>query len=122
MNYLKSSGATASRLGVLLNQLSLEKTVWSWGQRFYTTELYPYTSALYKKNYIRYPVQSKLTVTHDYEFTGDERLPTLSERLKGSLMISRLKKKKDFDRFFGYRIPRSGRFDAEKHRTHSRRV
>lgn len=87
MNYLKSSGGTASRLGVLLNQLSLEKTTaWSCGrqrQRFYTTELYPYTSALYKKNFIRYPVQSKLAVTHDYEFTGDERLPTLSERLKG---------------------------------------
>lgn len=51
--------------------------------RAYSTELFPYTSELYKKNYIKYPTQSKSAVTHDYVFHGDERLPTLEERLKG---------------------------------------
>lgn len=54
----------------------------------YTTELYPYTSALYKKNFKPHPVKSRQEITHDYVYTGDERLPTLSERLKGSFNSS----------------------------------
>lgn len=51
--------------------------------RTYTTELYPYTSDLYKKNFIKYTVQSRQAIMHDYVYSGDERLPTLAERLKG---------------------------------------
>ena len=47
-----------------------------------------YTKELYKKNFIKYPVQSKLAVQHDYVFTGDERLPSLEERLKGENLKS----------------------------------
>ena len=54
----------------------------------YTTELYPYTSALYKKNFKPHPVKSRQEITHDYVYTEDERLPTLSERLKGSFNSS----------------------------------
>lgn len=49
----------------------------------YTTQQFPYVEELYKKNYIKYPNQSKLAVTHDYVFHGEERLPSLAERLKG---------------------------------------
>lgn len=52
---------------------------------YYTTQQFPYVNELYRKNYIKYPTQSKLAVTHDYTFQGDERLPTLAERLKGTL-------------------------------------
>jgi hypothetical protein len=45
-------------------------------------ELHSYTEKLYQENYIKYPVQSKVAVTHDYVFHGDERLPTLEQRLK----------------------------------------
>lgn len=47
-----------------------------------TTEFYPYTSELYRKNYIKYPVQSRQAILHDYFFHDDERLPSLEERLK----------------------------------------
>ena len=52
-------------------------------QKSYTTEIFPYTSELYKKNYIKYKVQSKTAICHDYVYHGEERLPTLEERLKG---------------------------------------
>ena len=51
--------------------------------RGYTTDFFPYTNELYKKKYIQYPTLSKQGVQHDYKFTGDERLPTFDERLKG---------------------------------------
>lgn len=47
-----------------------------------TTEFFPYTTELYRKNYIKYPVQSRQAILHDYIFHGDERLPNLEERLK----------------------------------------
>lgn len=51
--------------------------------RGYTTDFFPYTNELYKKNYIKYPTQSKQAIIHDYNYSGDERLPTFEERLKG---------------------------------------
>jgi hypothetical protein len=45
------------------------------------SDLHAYTTELYKKNYIKYTVQSQQTITHDYVYTGDERLPTLEQRL-----------------------------------------
>jgi hypothetical protein len=59
------------------------------------TDLHSYTNELYKKNYIQYPVQSQLGVTHDYVFHGDERLPTLEERMKG--------KKRESEHYFGHK-------------------
>jgi hypothetical protein len=50
---------------------------------YYTTQAFPYVDELYRKNYMKYPTQSKLAVTHDYIFSGEERLPSLAERLKG---------------------------------------
>lgn len=44
---------------------------------------YPYTNELYKKNYIKYPVQSRSAILHDYVFHGSERLKTIEERMKG---------------------------------------
>lgn len=79
MNIIKSS--TGNSLKPLLDQLV--QHISAVPRRTYTTELYPYTTELYKKNYIRYQVQSKQGVIHDYLFTGDERLPRLTERLKG---------------------------------------
>ena len=58
--------------------------------RSYTTEQYPYIAEMYKKNYIKYPVQSKQGVQHDYKFTGDERLPTFADRLEGSHFNTKL--------------------------------
>ena len=43
---------------------------------------YPYTSELYKKNYIKYPVQSRSAISHDYVFHGPERLQSIEERMK----------------------------------------
>jgi hypothetical protein len=68
-------------LGALLIE-TLNKSV-----RNYSMNQLPYTTELYQKNYIKYKVQSKQGVTHDYVFHGDERLPTLEERLKGNLII-----------------------------------
>lgn len=54
-------------------------------QCYYSTQVnpaYPYTSELYKKNYIKYPVQSRSAICHDYVYHGNERLPSLEERLK----------------------------------------
>ncbi len=66
----------------------LLKNLWSTTSKsFYSSQVnseYPYTSELYKKNYIKYPVQSKSAICHDYVYHGDERLPTLEERLKGT--------------------------------------
>ena len=56
----------------------------------YTTDFFPYTNELYKKKYIKYPVQSRQAILHDYVFHGDERLPTLQERLKGYFCISNI--------------------------------
>ena len=50
---------------------------------YYTTQAFPYVDELYRKNYMKYPTQSKLAVTHDYIFSEEERLPSLAERLKG---------------------------------------
>ena len=53
--------------------------------QYYSTHLkpeYPYTSELYHKNYIKYPVQSRSAICHDYVYHGDERLKTLDERLE----------------------------------------
>lgn len=58
----------------------------------YSTELYPYTTKLYKKNFIKYESQSKQAVTHDYVFHADERLPSLEKRLNG-WYLKKLKKK-----------------------------
>jgi hypothetical protein len=55
--------------------------------RSYTTDLYPYTTELFKQNYIKYTKQAKINVTHDYVYTGDERLPTFSDRMKGTAHI-----------------------------------
>lgn len=49
---------------------------------YLSTEFYPYTTELYRKNYIKYPVQSRQAILHDYLYHGDERLPNLEERLK----------------------------------------
>ena len=57
--------------------------------RRYSTEFYPYISELYKKNYIKYPTQSRSAIQHDYVFDDKERLPTLKERLKGK-QVSRI--------------------------------
>jgi hypothetical protein len=51
----------------------------------YTVDAFPYTNELYKKNYIKYPVQSRQAICHDEIYANNERLPTLEERLKGSL-------------------------------------
>jgi hypothetical protein len=48
----------------------------------YNIDNLPYTSELYRKNYIKYPVQSKQAVTHDYVYHGKERLPSYEERMK----------------------------------------
>ena len=61
--------------------------LYSNGLRQYTTDFFPYTNELYKKKYIRYPVQSRMGIQHDYLYSGSERLPTLAERLKGSHLI-----------------------------------
>ncbi len=53
----------------------------------YTTDFFPYTNELYRKKYIKYPVQSRQAILHDYVFHGDERLPSLEERLKGYFHI-----------------------------------
>ncbi|CAF0747875.1 unnamed protein product [Brachionus calyciflorus] len=47
-----------------------------------STDPYPYTTELYKKNFIKYPTQSKQAILHDQLYIGDERLPSLEERLK----------------------------------------
>lgn len=49
---------------------------------YLSTELYPYTTELYRKNYIKYPAQSRQAILHDYLYHEDERLPSLEERLK----------------------------------------
>ncbi len=46
-------------------------------------EPFPYTSNLFRKNYIRFVKQSVSAVSHDYVYTGSERLPALEQRLKG---------------------------------------
>lgn len=43
---------------------------------------FQYTSDLYQKNYIKYPVQSRSAISHDYVYHGRERLPSLKERMK----------------------------------------
>ena len=77
INYLKSSGGGCLKL--VFDQVTSTRVAQ------YTTDLYPYTTAMYKKNYIRYTVQSKQAIIHDYEFTGDERLPTFAERIQGKI-------------------------------------
>ncbi len=58
------------------------------GTRYYSTpttyniDNFPYTSELYRKNFIKYPVQSKQAVTHDYVYHDKERLPSYEERMK----------------------------------------
>ncbi len=56
--------------------------------RRYSTEFYPYTTELYKKNYIKYPTQSRSAIQHDYVFDNNERLPSLKERLKGNTVFA----------------------------------
>ena len=77
---------------LLKNLLNLGNTrIYLCQKANYVTELFPYTTELYRKNYIKYPVQSKLAIVHDYKFTGQERLPTFDERIKGDfLQINKL--------------------------------
>ena len=71
-----------NNLKTLSNLLSIN------GARYYSTpttyniDNFPYTGELYKKNFIKYPVQSKQAVTHDYVYHGQERLPSYEERMK----------------------------------------
>ena len=79
------------------NNIRLLKQLWSTtktSQCYYSSQVnstYPYTSDLYKKNYIKYPVQSKSAICHDYVYHGDERLPSLEERLRGTTMRHHIK-------------------------------
>ena len=66
---------------------SLVNPIYLNGLKRYTTDFFPYTNDLYRKNYIQYPVQSRQAIQHDYVYTGEERLPTLAERLKGLLLL-----------------------------------
>lgn len=72
-----------------MNSKYLLNRVYALQSRRYSTEFYPYTSELYKKKYIKYPTQSRSAIQHDYVFDGNERLPTLKERLKGN-QVSRI--------------------------------
>lgn len=89
--------------------IRLLKQLWSptlTSQCCYSSQVnsaYPYTSELYKKNYIKYPVQSKSAICHDYVYHGDERLPSLKERLKGAkIYYNRVLKLYTFQSFFNY--------------------
>ena len=74
-------------------------------QCYYSTQVnpaYPYTSELYKKNYIKYPVQSRSAICHDYVYHGNERLPSLEERLKGGVNFGKKNHSLDFSNYFFY--------------------
>lgn len=72
MNFFKSNLKNLNRL-CINNKISSRAN--SNGSESYTTDLY-------KKNYIKYTVQSQSAICHDYVYDGDERLPSLQERLE----------------------------------------
>lgn len=74
MNFFKSNLKN-------LNRLNLNSKILSRAQSNVSES---YTTDLYKKNYIKYTVQSQSAICHDYVYDGDERLPTLEERLEGN--------------------------------------
>ena len=59
--------------------------------RSYTTDPFPFTNSMIRKNYLQYPKQSREEVTHDYVYSEQERLPDLKTRLKGKLTILTLR-------------------------------
>lgn len=70
-----------SRLS-LLKRSAVNATFQQTARMNYTTDPFPFTNSLIKKNYLQYPAQSREEISHDYVYDEKERLPDLKTRLK----------------------------------------